>query len=67
MYSQEAESMYFINGYGNDGTKMSTVTIKKGTQFAIGRVSYGTGTQIFIPTELQEGNLIYSNVVTPLK
>jgi RHS repeat-associated protein len=60
--SKEAESMYYLNAYGNNATQMTTVTIKKGTQFAVGGVANGTGTQIFLPTYLQQNNAIYSAI-----
>lgn len=58
--SAQAEEMLNINAYGNTGTEVTPVTIKKGTQFAIGEVAGGTGAQIFIPKDLQkaEGNNI---------
>ena len=46
--------MYFVNAYGNDASQMSKVTIKKGTQFTVGQVAYGTGTQIYIPPSVQK-------------
>jgi RHS repeat-associated protein len=65
--SQEAEGMYNLAAYGNNASQMTTATIKKGTQIAIGRVEGGTGTQVFLPTDLQKGKVVYSNTVTPLK
>ena len=65
--SKEAESMYNLAAYGNDASKMTSVTIKKGTQVAMGRVEGGTGTQIFLPSDMQKGKVVYSKNVTNLQ
>ena len=56
--SSQAEDLLNINKWGNTGIEVTPVTIKKGTQFATGNVAGGSGTQIFIPADLQkaEGN-----------
>jgi RHS repeat-associated protein len=58
--SADAEKKLNINMWGNTGTEVTPVTIKKGTVFATGSVAGGTGTQIYIPKDLQkaEGNNI---------
>jgi RHS repeat-associated protein len=64
--SAEAEGMYFLKEYGNNASQLTTATIKKGTQFAVGKVSNGTGIQIYIPSEIQKGKVIYSGIVKAL-
>lgn len=51
--SSQAEALLNINAYGNTGEFITPVIIKKGSQFAIGKVAGGTGTQIYIPNLLQ--------------
>jgi hypothetical protein len=65
--SKEAEAMYYLKAYKNDASLVSSVTIKKGTQFAIGGVENGTGTQVFIPRDQQNGKVVYSAVSNLLK
>ncbi len=57
--SGEAESLYYLEKYGNAGTDVTPVTIKKGTQFAIGGVEGGNGIQIYISIDMQKGKVIY--------
>jgi hypothetical protein len=47
--SEEAEKLLNIEVWGNKADAVTPVTIKKGTQFAIGKVAGGEGGQIFIP------------------
>ena len=54
--SAQAEEMLNINKWGNTGAEVTPVTIKKGTKFATGGVEGGTGTQVFIPTDLQKAD-----------
>jgi hypothetical protein len=51
--ASEAESLYNIKKWGNEAESLTPVTIKKGTQFAIGNVEGGKGTQIFLPEFIQ--------------
>jgi len=51
--SADAEKMLNINTWDNTGKEVTPVTIKRGTQFAFGKVEGGTGSQIYIPTDLQ--------------
>jgi RHS repeat-associated protein len=57
--SVEAEGMYFLKAYGNDASFFTPVTIKKGTQMAIGKVNGGTESQIYIPASAQSGKVTY--------
>jgi RHS repeat-associated protein len=57
--SANAEEMYYLINYGNDASFVTPVTIKKGTQVAIGLVEGGTGGQIYIPSWSQADNVIY--------
>jgi RHS repeat-associated protein len=54
--SVQAEELLNVNKWGNTGTEVTPVTIKKGTQFATGGVAGGKGQQIFIPKDLQKSN-----------
>ncbi len=54
--STQAEEMLNINKWGNTATEVTPVTIKKGTKYAVGGVEGGTGTQAFIPVDLQKAD-----------
>ncbi len=62
--SNEAEQMLNINKFGNTGDQVTSYTIKKGTQYATGEVSGGTGKQIVIPRNLQNAG---GNKVTKIE
>jgi hypothetical protein len=51
--------MYNLTPYGNDASFVTPVTIKKGTQMAVGKAKGGTGDQIFIPSATQGTKLTY--------
>jgi RHS repeat-associated protein len=57
--SAEAEKMYNLAKHGNDASFVTPVTIKKGTQVAIGLVDGGTGGQIYIPSYTQANKVTY--------
>lgn len=69
--SAYAEEMLNINTWGNPGKEVIPVIIKQGSQFAIGPVEGGNGTQIFIPYPFQNsgGNKVIRllNNTTTLK
>ena len=52
--------MLNVAKHGNTATEITTYTIKKGSEFAIGGVEGGIGTQVFIPKAVQNagGNAV---------
>jgi RHS repeat-associated protein len=56
--SKEAEQLYNLKKHGNDATEVTSVTIKKGTQFAVGEIEDGDGIQIVISINAQKGDIV---------